>query len=152
MVRDSSALRRSQQTQSLLVLGAIGGLAALTRLRDPHVSGAAGECPFLALTGLYCPGCGSLRALRDLTDGDLAGALSHNVLAVAMLAVLVVWAARLWLAGDAGPRPLTAGDPGLPSRARTALLLRIPASWVVLVLVSGFWLARNLPDSPLAPT
>ena len=150
MVRDSSALRRSQQTQSLLVLGGIGGLAALTRLRDPHVSGAAGECPFLALTGLYCPGCGSLRALRDLTDGDLAGALSHNVLAVAMLAALVVWAARLWLAR--GPGPLTARNPGLPPRARTALLLRIPASWVVLVLVSGFWLARNLPDSPLAPT
>ncbi len=150
MVRDSSALRRSQQTQSLLVLGGIGGLAALTRLRDPHVSGAAGECPFLALTGLYCPGCGSLRALRDLTDGDLAGALSHNVLAVAMLAALMVWAARLWLAR--GPGPLTAGNPGVPPRARTALLLRIPASWVVLVLVSGFWLARNLPDSPLAPT
>ena len=32
-------------------------------------------CPFLAITGWYCPGCGSLRAVHDLLHGDLAGAV-----------------------------------------------------------------------------
>ena len=46
--------------------------------RDPHASGSWGFCPWLALTGLYCPGCGGLRAVNDLTNGDLLGALEQQ--------------------------------------------------------------------------
>ena len=42
------------------------------RLRDPHDSGSWGYCPWKLLTGLDCPGCGALRAVNDLTHGDLA--------------------------------------------------------------------------------
>jgi hypothetical protein len=66
-------------------------VAALV-VRDPHVSGSWGVCPFLALTGFYCPMCGGLRAVNDLAHGRFAAAISSNVLVVAMIA----YAAVLW--------------------------------------------------------
>lgn len=38
------------------------------------------RCPFYALTGLYCPGCGTCRALADVFHGRFAEAFSHNML------------------------------------------------------------------------
>jgi len=82
------------------VLAAAGGLAglALLHVRDPHEQGSYGFCPFLRLTGQPCPGCGGLRALHLLTDGDVAAAASSNLFAVSLLGVLVaawvVWTAR----------------------------------------------------------
>jgi hypothetical protein len=86
----------------LLGPGAVGlaaaGVATALALRDPHVSGSWGYCPFLLLTGHPCPGCGGLRATNDLLHGDLAAALSSNayaVLSIALLAVLwTVWVVR----------------------------------------------------------
>ena len=74
-----------------------GGLLAgsvLLHLRDPHRSGSWGVCPWLLLTGTYCPGCGGLRAVNDLTRGDVGAAASSNLLFVASLPVLAVWWAR----------------------------------------------------------
>ncbi len=48
------------------------------------------SCAFRKLTGLYCPGCGSTRALRRLLCADFIGALRYNpafVLAVPWLPV-----------------------------------------------------------------
>jgi hypothetical protein len=69
------------------------GLAAVTALavRDPHVPGAWGSCVFFEGTGLWCPGCGGLRAVNDLTSLDLAGALSSNAVAVGLVALLALW-------------------------------------------------------------
>jgi hypothetical protein len=68
------------------------GISVLLHLRDPHRSGSWGLCPWLALTGTYCPGCGGLRAVNDLTRGDVVGAASSNLVFVAALPVLgLVW-------------------------------------------------------------
>ncbi len=48
------------------------------------------DCPVLAVTGFYCPGCGGIRALHHLLHGDLVGALHYNLLLV-LLAVFVAW-------------------------------------------------------------
>ena len=40
------------------------------------------ECPFHAITGLYCPGCGSTRALHHLLNFEFVTALRCNALAV----------------------------------------------------------------------
>lgn len=40
------------------------------------------KCPFLLLTGLQCPGCGSQRAIYSLLHGNLARAFSYNALLV----------------------------------------------------------------------
>jgi Protein of unknown function (DUF2752) len=60
-------------------------------LRDPHRSGSWGHCPWLLVTGTYCPGCGGLRAVADLTRGDVGAAASSNLLLVASAPLLVGW-------------------------------------------------------------
>jgi hypothetical protein len=80
----------------------IGGLALTTlalHLRDPHQHGSWGLCPSAAM-GIYCPGCGGLRAVNDLTHGDVGAALSSNILVVLLIPVAVVllgvWATDRW--------------------------------------------------------
>jgi hypothetical protein len=68
--------------------------------RDPHQHGSWGLCPLYATTGIYCPGCGGLRAVNDLTNGHLGAALSSNILVTLMIPVAVlglsVWALDRW--------------------------------------------------------
>jgi hypothetical protein len=76
-----------------LLAGAVLGASVLLHVRDPHQSGSWGYCPWLLLTGTYCPGCGGLRAVNDLTDGDVAAAASSNLLFVVSFPFLVLaWA------------------------------------------------------------
>jgi hypothetical protein len=52
-------------------------------------------CPFHALTGWDCPGCGSTRALAALLHGELWRALSLNpLLPFFILALGLVWRFR----------------------------------------------------------
>jgi hypothetical protein len=80
------ARTRWQRLRAPTLLAA-GVLAAsvLLHLRDPHRSGSWGYCPWLLLTGTYCPGCGGLRAVNDLTRGDVGAAASSNLLLVGSL-------------------------------------------------------------------
>lgn len=124
-----------------LLTGA-GALVAVTllHLRDPHTAGSYGGCPLLFVTGLYCPGCGGLRAVHDLTHADLTAALSSNLLVVA---VLLPMAGVLWLAWTRSRwrgRPLAALT-ALPTTAARARVL----GWSTLGLLLAFGLVRNLP-------
>jgi hypothetical protein len=81
-------------------LGAAGAVAAATlalRLRDPHVHGSWGFCPFKAMTGWDCPLCGGLRSVNDLGHGDVGAAAHSNLLFVGLLlpVALVLWAAAV---------------------------------------------------------
>ncbi len=80
----------------------ISGLALATlalHVRDPHQDGSWGLCPSAAM-GFYCPGCGGLRAVNDLTNGDVGAALSSNILVTLMIPVAMVllgiWATDRW--------------------------------------------------------
>ena len=119
--------------------------AAVLHLRDPHVAGGWGPvgavlCPFHAVTGLWCPGCGGTRAVADLVRLDVAEAIGHNVLAVALVATLVVawglWVRRRWR-GEGLERMIVLGP---------------RASVAVFVAMAVFTVARNLPFAQaLAP-
>lgn len=123
-----------------VLVGAAGlSAAALLRLHDPHDSGSYGFCPFLVITGHPCPGCGGLRAVNDLTHGDVGAAISSNLLAVGLVAFLVVawvvWALRRAQGTDARMLVVSNG----------ALVL-------VLVVALVFAVARNMPwGAGLAP-
>lgn len=67
---------------------------------DPNTPGHYPTCPVLAVTGLFCTGCGTLRAMHALLHADLLGALAMNPLAVLLAPVAVVswaaWFVRSW--------------------------------------------------------
>ncbi|MDV6233732.1 DUF2752 domain-containing protein [Rhodococcus cercidiphylli] len=113
--------------------------AVLLHVRDPRTS-AYLPCPFHALTGLWCPGCGTTRALGDLTRGDIAAAASSNVVAVVLaVGALAVWA--LWLRARWTGRPLE-----LPRFNRPTVI-------VLIAVLTVFTVVRNTPwGSAIAPT
>lgn len=48
------------------------------------------RCPFLALTGWQCPGCGSQRAAHALLQGRVGEAWGYNPVMVAILPFLLI--------------------------------------------------------------
>lgn len=123
-----------------VLLPVAGGVVWTLRRLDPNAADSLlPGCPFLALTGLYCPGCGSTRCLHALAHFDPVAAIAMNPLLVLALPVLLMM--LLWSAGL---------RPGFldPLMAR----LGQPRLWLWLLL--GFGLLRNLPLAPfvwLAP-
>ena len=132
---------RTRSRRVAAPVATVAGLAAATvalHLRDPHASGSWGYCP-ISLLGFSCPGCGALRAVNDLTNGELIGAVSSNALLVLAMPVAIFVLARWTVDAWRGRQ-----------RGRTAL-----SSWPVLsagiALATVFTVARNLPGSWLAP-
>jgi hypothetical protein len=113
------------------VAGLAAGATSLLAAVDPNQAGHYPTCPFLFVTGLYCPGCGSLRAIHALAHLDVLTALDRNPLTVAAIPFLVLaWArwTRRRLTGRLGAGTL----PGW-------------AIWALLGLVLAFWVLRNIP-------
>ena len=113
------------------VAAAAAAVVTTVGLLDPNVAGHYPTCPWLAITGTYCPGCGSLRAIHALAHGDPATAMARNPLAVITIGWLVVWF-FVW-----ARRTVT-------GRVRT----RMAPAWVlygILVVVLAYWVARNVP-------
>ncbi|HZE66405.1 MAG TPA: DUF2752 domain-containing protein [Sporichthyaceae bacterium] len=135
----ASSLRRLPAVSApLATLTATATALATLAVRNPEQPGHYPVCPFHAMTGLWCPGCGSLRALHALTHGDLATAMQRNILAVLAVPFLAMaWVA--WLGR-------TLGRPRSTRVAPPAVL------WGLLVLIVAFGVVRNLPGADwLAP-
>lgn len=133
---DAPPHRAARAAPTLLLAAAAGGAAWVLARVDPNAPGSLlPPCPFHALTGWYCPGCGSTRALHALLHGDLSQALAMNPLLVAALPVLAAMALN---AAGWAPR----GSAGL-WRA-----LARPRPWLWLLL--GYAVLRNLPWMPFA--
>lgn len=122
-----------------VAIAAGAGVWAL-RTWDPNVAGSPfPPCMFRAFTGCYCIGCGLTRAMHALVHGDIGRALSMNPLGVLLLPLM-----PLMVAWSSGWQP-----PVLAPLMRWVLE---PKVW--LVLLPGYWVARNLPWFPftlLAP-
>ncbi|MCG6552624.1 MAG: DUF2752 domain-containing protein [Candidatus Magnetominusculus sp. LBB02] len=56
---------------------------------DPSVSRFYPKCVFHELTGLYCPGCGSTRAVYQLLHGNIAAAFRFNPFVVLTLPFII---------------------------------------------------------------
>jgi len=113
---------------------AIGALAAAALIPFvPWLAPLLPPCPFHALTGLPCPGCGTTRAALALARGDVAAALGWNPLAagVFVLGGVSGLIAPWWVASE---RPLPSLAPVLPRRARLALVAALGANWAWLLV------------------
>ncbi|MET0822638.1 MAG: DUF2752 domain-containing protein [Aeromicrobium sp.] len=139
-MRGAPAASRLRAVRMPVLLAAAGlGLAAMLRTRDPHVSGSYGFCPFRSLTGLPCPGCGGLRAVNDLTRGDVVAAASSNAMTLLLVAAVfglwVVWVVRR-AAGDSEAVLVR-----VSTRAALAVLAAFAVFGVLRVTPWGAWLA-----------
>lgn len=129
--------QRGAAAVAALGTAALAGAAFVLRRWDPMRVAWYPRCPSFVLTGLYCPGCGALRAGHALLHGRLDDALGFNALLVLAGPVLAYVAIRMALRW--------AGGPSLPGRRPSG-----PETWAILALVVGFMVLRNLPWAPFA--
>jgi hypothetical protein len=98
----------------------------------PAVARFVPACPFHALTGLPCPGCGATRALVALAQGDVVRAIGWNPLATSVF--VSAWVAcavlPLWVAAR---QPLPQFAPVLPWRSRGTMIALLAGNWAYLV-------------------
>ena len=110
-----------------------GTAAAMTYIGSvsPYASGNYPVCPLYAVTGLYCPGCGSLRSLHSLANADIVASFARNPIMPPLLLILALvflrWVVLRWK----GER-----------------LTWEPPAWVPIAIGVGvvvYGVARNLP-------
>ncbi len=118
--------------QRLLLLIALPLLAAAVCAY--LLSGRFGlRCLFYELTGLYCPGCGSGRAVLALMHGDWKGAFRHHPLLIPLgLPMLVIFLHEY----------LRLVFPGLRLKP---VFFPQRLAFACLALIVLFWILRNLP-------
>lgn len=92
-------------------------------------------CVLLETTGVACPTCGGVRAVRALGDGRWGDALREHPLVVAALVAAALWFAYA-LAATAAPRWRRSLEvtPAEARRLRLGALLALLAVWIYQVL------------------
>lgn len=108
---------------------------------DPASSGIFPPCPLHYLTGWYCPGCGSLRAMHQLLQGNVRAGWALNPLTMVLLPFIGYGLMSQALLVLRGRR--------LPGIFLSANIIRALCGVIVL-----FGILRNLPVHPfnlLAP-
>jgi hypothetical protein len=117
---------------AIAACAALAGLVVLFLLDPATTRGLYPVCVFHEATGLQCPGCGTLRALHQLTHGNFAAAWGLNPFVVSLLPAGMWLAVReaIWLATGARP-------PGIITRPFFG--------WLLLAGMVAFGVLRNLP-------
>jgi hypothetical protein len=120
----------ARRNANLAVLAGISAAALLYRF-PPEKYSFYPVCPIYRYLHLYCPGCGSTRALAALLHGRVGEAMHYNPLFVALVPLLLAFAGVVyWKAAVRNQIQW----PHLPQ----------PALTFFLGLVAVFTIARNL--------
>lgn len=135
--RSLAATLRERLFALAIVATSVAALLYL-RLFNPATPGTSyyPSCPFHSLTGLNCPGCGTLRGLHQLTHGHLLTALNYNALMVLSLPFLGYTLVSYALVAARGR--------GLSKPFVRPVFIRA-LFWIVI----AFWILRNIPVYPL---
>lgn len=99
---------------------------------DPGSNSFFPKCPFLALTGFQCPGCGSQRAIHHMLQGNPGVALHYNPLFV--LALPYIFLGVIFEYTSAGNR----------YEKLRSLLFGYKTIYLILGIIIVFWIGRNL--------
>jgi hypothetical protein len=106
------------------------GVALVLYFCDPVRVPIYPVCLLHRLTGLDCPGCGSLRALHALLHGQWTAALHFNLFLVLSLPLLATFGIRsAWNKAHGGP----------------GVTVRPLWLWVYAAAAVAFGILRNLP-------
>jgi hypothetical protein len=120
----------------LLLAGAGVAAAMVLFVFDPSQHPFFPVCAFHRMTGLLCPGCGSLRAMHQLLHGHLATAFRFNPLLMICLPFV----------GWVGLRLVTRQVKGEPA----AFTFQARWIWLFLAATVVFTVWRNVPGSAFA--
>jgi hypothetical protein len=102
---------------------------------EPGKTGFFPICPFRAVTGFTCPGCGSTRGLHRLLHGDVVAAFEFNPLLILSLPFLLYALLRYTNAAIRG-KPLKGNQ------------LNAKYIWLLFGVIMFFWIYRNTPFYP----
>lgn len=91
------------------------------------------KCPFKTATGLLCPGCGSQRAIHNVLNMNILGAIKENLLLVLAVPYII-----LNLVFTSIKQP---SETQLKWRRR---LFGEKAIWIVFSVIIIYWVGRNL--------
>lgn len=128
--------RRTRQ-RSVILLSA--GLAATVLIWWwTPLAAVVPACPVREHAGVYCPGCGSLRATHRVLTGRFGEAWRYNALLVAIGIPLAAW---FW-----GEQVSIAAS----GRRFRPLVRSSRIAWAALVILVVFAVVRNLPGRPFA--
>ena len=121
-------------TAASAVVG-VAGACFLTAYFDPSKTSFFPVCPFFAITGFACPGCGLTRAFHALFHGDLIVALDFNLLSPVWAVMFgYAWVSLLLVAIRGRGLPLW--------MTRPAFL------WTFMTVLLVFGVVRNIPVWP----
>ncbi len=99
---------------------------------DPNAYPFFPKCPFLVVTGLECPGCGSQRSFHQLLHLDVAGAFHQNPLVVIFGPYILLGLYLEYLGGKQS----------FPQVRK--ILFGKEAAIIILIIIIGFWIGRNI--------
>jgi len=95
------------------------------------------KCPFYTITGFYCPGCGSQRAIAALLHGETGKAIHYNVLLVASLPFLL-YSGVVAVVNTLRKKPVT-----------QYFFYSKTFAFITLGVILAFWILRNINFYPL---
>jgi len=125
-----------------IILAVVAFLIFFYAVDYPFFAKYKPPCFFKRATGLYCPGCGSSGAIRELLHGNFYAALRFNMFVVVVMPFLLYFYFAKWVEVFIGRT--------IP---RFVYSKRLLALIVLLILI--FTVFRNIPHPPfnyLAPT
>jgi len=99
------------------------------------------RCPFNRITGLFCPGCGSQRAIHQILHANFTKGISHNFL-IGLAVLVIVYDALIYLMNK------------VLNKSFKNILHYSKTTYTILILIILFWVLRNIDQYPftiLAP-
>lgn len=118
-----------------LVWATLAAGATYLFIFEPGKTGFFPVCPFRAITGFTCPGCGSTRGLHRLLHGDVVAAFEFNPLLILSLPFLL-YALLRYTDAAIRQKPLKGNQ------------LNAKYIWLMFGVIMSFWIYRNTPFYP----